>query len=126
MSNLEFRAWNEKDRDMEYLHSLIWFEENNVDEVIDGIGHGLYRDYNIMQFTGLNDKNGKKIFEGDILRQFPGFGCAWKERVGRVNYQFASFWFDMGGQAQTLDDHDCYFEVIGNIYENPNLITVEK
>jgi hypothetical protein len=34
-----------------------------------------------------------------------------------VKYSGASFWFDMGGQAFLLDDHDCDFEVIGNTYE---------
>ena len=91
-------------------------------------------DLEIMQYTGLKDKNGKEIYEGDILQfsdkwewyryqysfsktreeieQLP-YGCGvvtWNDRDGA--------WEHIGG---TSDLHQ-YLEIIGNIYENPELI----
>ena len=73
------------------------------------------------QYTGLTDKNGKKIFEGDIVRlyHFDGF-----EEIGAigwsnidVRYKFASH----DGFAYGIDVTDV-FEVIGNIHDNPELL----
>lgn len=76
----------------------------------------------LLQYTGLKDRHGNDIYEGDILGQYPGFGCEWESRIGMVKYNYASFWFEFKSQGIILDDHDCSFEIIGNIYENPELI----
>ena len=69
---------------------------------------------NLMQFTGLHDKNGKEIFEGDICRQC--FGG--KETVGSVQIE-STRGAVLGGHTP-IWPHDV--EVIGNIYENPELL----
>lgn len=63
------------------------------------------------QFTGLTDKNGKKIFEGDIVESPQG-------TQGVVEWQNAecAFLVNIGDDWQTMDD--CPYEVIGNIYDN--------
>lgn len=62
----------------------------------------------ISQFTGLNDKNGKKIFEGDILSS----GWGYKGEV-----EFDSI---MYAKLECLFNEDC--EIIGNIHDNPELL----
>lgn len=73
----------------------------------------------MMQFTGLKDKNGKEIYEGDILKD--RIIVTWREDL-------ASFALMKEGWA-----HDHYFgeavdagntEIIGNIHENENLLTI--
>ena len=63
------------------------------------------------QFTGLCDKNGKKIFEGDIVESPNG-------TQGFIEWQNAEcvFLVNIGDDWQTMDD--CPYEVIGNIYDN--------
>lgn len=73
----------------------------------------------LMQFTGLLDKNGKEIYEGDILKS--NFG-----RVGPVVWYRRGFFI----QAESLPNGVTDFlvweqsEVIGNIYENPELLKI--
>ena len=62
------------------------------------------------QFTGLTDKNGNKIFEGDIVESPNG-------TQGFIEWQNAecAFLVNIGDDWQTMDD--CPYEVIGNIYD---------
>lgn len=125
MREFKFRAWDKQENllyDWKYLINCIQYGGNKINgtDIDDCIFNDT--DLILMQFTGLKDKNGKDIYDGDIVKQLPGFGCEWEDRIGVVKYSGASFWFDLGGQAFILDDHDCDFEVIGNIYENPELM----
>ena len=63
------------------------------------------------QYTGLTDKNGKKIFEGDIVESPNG-------TQGFIEWQNAecAFLVNIGDDWQTMDD--CPYEVVGNIYDN--------
>lgn len=93
-----------------------------------------FKEIDLMQYTGLSDKNGANIFEGDIV-QFSEFDCNGIDttRIGVVAWSNGSFsiWgsmdseyfgcdgaFDLGW-ARAQDDE---FEVIGNIYSSPELL----
>lgn len=83
-------------------------------------------DIHLMQSTGLKDKNGKEIFEGDIV-DYKG-----REAVVKWHGSYASFIYRfVDGLKERVSEWDplflaCYnFEVIGNIYENPELLEVE-
>ena len=74
-----------------------------------------------MQSTGLFDKNDKEIFEGDIVR----FHTPQLTTIGVVEFDKIEACFkvrnDFGGHYATMF-HTRYFEVIGNIYQNPELM----
>lgn len=76
----------------------------------------------IGQFTGLNDKNGKKIFEGDILEGLCGSNKVY------FDADFVCFdWENISGQLKESFSRFAYdYEIIGNIHDNPELLKVGK
>lgn len=120
MRELKFRAWDKKTEDIFHVDKLAL--HSNVGMwmcVTCGLHIGTARsDYILMQFTGLLDKNDKEIFEGDI--------------VSDENGTTAIEWADGMGAWGLLDSDRCMFlladchetmEVVGNIYETPELLT---
>ena len=88
---------------------------------LDGRVNGLFNvdPETVGQFTGLTDKNGKKIFEGDIV-------CLYGELYNKIfSIVFAEGCFRLGtknGYACTLHNLTSALEVIGNIHDNPELL----
>ena len=86
------------------------------------------------QFIGLTDKNGKKIFEGDIVKTWRNtigkieFGQYWDEEIEEDFYGYAWIGKDEYGESITLslDKRWNGHEVIGNIHDNPELLEVEE
>lgn len=84
-------------------------------------------DYIVMQCTGLKDKNGKLIYEGDILKQPDGIvdyvywenGCYLHNGTAITNYDFC---YQGDSWAKEVNTH----EVIGNIYENKDLLEEQQ
>ena len=122
MRELKFRAWsNEHNR---YCDLVTLIENGRWVGWIKG--NGVYlttTDIILEQYTGLEDKNGKEIYEGDIV------GFKWTKRLYVVTYRIydASFILENDEWEETihlsLDKDD--FEVVGNIHENEYLLEEE-
>lgn len=106
--------------------------ENDKTRCMCGYAYDFYledEDAILMQSTGLHDKNGKEIFEGDIL------GVDTDEEIVNLNIYWDSkhalFMFESKKYnekdllAELVEDNTYPFEIIGNIYENPELLEVE-
>lgn len=78
----------------------------------------------VMQFTGLKDKNGKEIYEGDILKG--DWAITDDIEVGAVEFYGGAFRFKPAGLPIEFGYYRKECEVIGNIYENPDLIDKSK
>lgn len=115
----KFRAWEESAE--EGLQMWSWKEMCEVD-----LGQFFNNPkYELMQSTGLKDKNGVEIFEGDVL-----YHSIQGERI--VYYPFEEQVASYGlknidnGMCNTLQNANSLYEIIGNIYENPELLEVAE
>ena len=126
----KFRAWLKKEQKMDNEIDHISWLEDELYCIGDGITYMvLAEDLVLMQSTGLKDKNGKEIFEGDILAVEADDGViilkvSWDDEHALFVIKTKKF-NEEAALAELVDDNSYPFEVIGNIYENPELLEVE-
>lgn len=109
--NYELITGNGRVMEIEERHSVMGTETNFNDISDKRI---------LMQFTGLKDKNGKEIYEGDILDWEVNSSNDMYLGAGEVVYIEGAFWACGRYLSEMVRYHSA--EVIGNIYENPNLL----
>lgn len=140
---INFRAWDRENKKMQWpceisigelqgspIHRT--FEQGSIETCPPN--PGVIEDYELMQFTGLLDKNGKEIYEGDVIR-INNLVENWKRGEPEFDWRVLRVWWNRYTWslqneviARPLTDYDLRtlepyeLEVIGNIYENPDLI----
>ncbi|AOP16843.1 YopX family protein [Bacillus sp. FSL K6-1109] len=115
MREIKFRAWNAPLKKMEYNSlNAIGFDGRvyygNADIT------GFFE--NIMQYTGLKDKNGREIWEGDIRKD----GWGRKFKVVYDNDLAAFYGEYINGPSESLADCGPDSEYLGTVFENPDLL----
>ena len=116
---IKFRAWDGKQ--FYYTPDFnMHFSESGIIAGLHNGGMVFNRDREITQFTGLLDKNGKEIYEGDII-ELSGIKreVAWIEEDAGFGLKYER---KFGGFCPMVIEQKV--EVIGNIYENPELLNV--
>lgn len=119
MREIKFRVWDKNDNKMYDNYYGIDTDQpyislfgNNINEVRWNTENNI----KLMQYTGLKDKNGKEIYEGDILKFY--YQCSWAIEYDAVYFR--------NGEYRVADfrlNHVCSrSEVIGNIYEDEDLL----
>ncbi len=111
--SIKFRAWDKKYKKMYYgdIRIALAFPDKDIE---------------IMQYTGLLDKNGKEIYEGDIVKFIVEIDYD-KQIYEMVNWlvrwSVEDAYFEVVYQDETgMLDAACNMEIVGNIYENPELV----
>jgi uncharacterized phage protein (TIGR01671 family) len=119
MREIKFRAW------WKSLMRMLDADDVRRNLNIGVIAHiGEVADYILMQYTGLKDKNGREIYEGDIVISGMLENDVWVPRNGIVEWEQGDALFRIKLSDAIDDDQlmDGPCEVIGNIYESPELL----
>jgi len=131
MREIKFRAWDSGNKKMVIVKDIVFLEDGVLAgyKTIGGLDLTINKP-EIMQYTGLKDKNGKEIYEGDIVES--GNGRIWTVQFGEFFYTepkqlVRGYGFYIQPVEEELKREGNGFlykgvEIIGNIYENPELL----
>ena len=127
---IKFRAWNKKDKVMVDVAAINFGPSGfwSLIEDADDAELQLADSYELMQYTGLKDKNGREIYEGDIVHAYdqepdrdePDYRGS--EATGIVEFHGSMFMLD----DDIVLDYPPILEVIGNIFENTEMLEEEQ
>ena len=111
----------------EYYHKP---EKHIISDIYDKITKGVSPE-TVGQFTGLTDKNGKKIFEGDIVKFHTETYTEEYDTIGAIEYSYGAFGIAYANRRHflefcTMSMYIRWYEVIDNIHDNPDLLKEQQ
>ncbi len=122
MREIKFRAWVKDGKEIvdveeiDFMNKVINYiyndYKNNEQEIIGAY----FEDIELLEYSGLKDMKGKEIYEGDILFESS------IEEYFKVIFENGSFRAEVDEYSLDLEDYARICEVVGNIYENPELL----
>lgn len=121
MREIKFRAWHKGKKiisevlGIDILHKEIFFSNGDVDycEISD------FKYIELMEYTGLKDKNNKEIYEGDIVTLHNGkYKVIFNSKEARFVLRDDEFEMNI----PFTNNNNKRMEIVGNIYENPELM----
>lgn len=123
---LRFRAWLKEDKEMVDVEEINFYNGE-----FDFIGDATTwmcksNDCVLMQSTGLRDKNGKEIFEGDILNvesdeENLKVSVFWDDKHALFMFESKKY-NEEDALAELFEDNSYSFKIIGNVHANPELL----
>jgi hypothetical protein len=119
MREIKFRAWDKINKDMFNVESIN-FQERRVYK--DTVSYRNFEDIDLMQCTGLKDKNNKEIYEGDIVFLH---GSKYKVIFKTEGARFVLRNNEFELEITFINNNNKRMEVLGNVYENPELMEDE-
>lgn len=130
---IKFRAWLKNESRMinpviqlsvkAQYSTIAWYEDMH-DALSGTLSDAFLDQVELMQYTGLKDKNGKEIYEGDLVK---GKTDIFERLVGSIEYAGCAYVVDgVGKYIKIREELNRSYEIIGNIYENPELLEVVK
>lgn len=125
MNNLKFRVWDKTNKEMLNIDVLNLFLEEVVVLEDDGSAFSMkFKDVEFMQSTGLFDKDGKEIFEGDILTDEGSFeNDCWDYATIEFDETDYTYYLHWKNEEVCENITECKkYVVAGNIFENKDLL----
>ena len=127
MRTIKFRAWDLRSRRKnKWIKNFNVTYDGRVESMVDtttlgGSDPHTYDKVELMQYTGLKDKNGKEIYEGDVLQAYNFLGE--KLEKYQVVWELNGFHYKKDLKSDSsVYLHKDLVEVVGNVYENSELI----
>lgn len=124
MREIKFRAYNKGNKKNKWMEVVsLWFRNDGsvghvYGHVLTGDSQTWFNDFELMQYTGLKDKNGKEIYEGDIIKYHFRTVSDNEEFISKVLFD-ECMWLTDEHSLNRMND----IEVVGNVFENSELLT---